>query len=54
MGVYNMAYVVYGGYSAEYKFTEPESQEWDKTTEHGTIQTADNNVAFGILLQKHD
>ena len=49
-----MAYVVSGGYSVEYKFTKPETQEWDTTTEHGTIQTADNNVAFGILLQKHD
>ena len=49
-----MSYVVYGGYSAEYKFTKPESQEWDTTTEHGTLQTADNNVAFGIWLKKHD
>ena len=49
-----MAYIVNGGYSAEYKFTKPESQEWDTTTEHGTFQTADNNVAFGIWLKKHD
>ena len=49
-----MAYVVSGGYSVEYKFTKPELEEWDTTTEHGTLQTADNNVAFGILLKKHD
>lgn len=49
-----MAYVVYGDYSVEYKFTKPESQEWDTTTEHGTFQTVDNNVAFGIWLKRHD
>lgn len=49
-----MAYVVSGGYSVEYKFTKPESEEWDTTTEHGTLQTVDNNVAFGILLKEHD
>ena len=31
-----MAYVVTGGYSAEYKFTKPESQDWDTTIEHGS------------------
>ena len=49
-----MAYVVYGGYSAEYKFTKPESQGWDTTSEHGTFQTANNNVAFGIWLKRQD
>lgn len=49
-----MGYVVYGGYSAKYKFTKPESQEWDTTTNHGTFQTADNNVAFAIWLKRYD
>lgn len=47
-----MSYVVYGDYSAEYKVTKP--QEWDTIKEHGTFQTADNNVAFGVWLKKHD
>ena len=49
-----MAYVVYGGYKVEYKFTKPESQEWDTTEKHGTFKTTDNNVAFAIWLKKHD
>ena len=47
-----MAYVVYGGYSVEYKFTKPESQEWDTTTNHGTFQTADNNLDEYTLFVK--
>ena len=49
-----MAYVVNGGYSVEYKFTKPEEQDYDTIIEHGTIKTAENNVAFGIWLKKHD
>ena len=47
-----MSYVVYGDFNAQYKFTEP--QTWDYVEEHGTFMTAENNVAFGILLKEHD
>lgn len=47
-----MAYVLYGDFNAQYKFTEP--QTWDYCEEHGTFMTSKNNVAFGIWLKEHD
>ena len=47
-----MAYVLYGDFNAQYKFTEP--QTWDYVEQHGTFMTAENNVAFGIWLKEHD
>ena len=47
-----MAYVLYGDFNAQYKFTNPET--WDYVEEHGTFMTAENNVAFGIWLKAHD
>lgn len=47
-----MAYVLYGGFNAQYKFTNPET--WDYVEQHGTFMTAENNVAFGIWLNEHD